>query len=469
MPIRSSGTLHEPRHAARRPQVHFTAPKGWLSDPNGLIHIDGRFHLYYQHHPHDISWGPMHWGHATSPDLITWTHHPVALAPDERGTIYSGSAVLDVAGSAGFGTGALVAAFTHHRDSVEEQSLAWSTNSGETFTKLPDPILEAPPGHSDFRDPRLIAREDGAEGWLMLLAVGHAIWIYVSDDLQTWERTGTVSGVFCEDGTWEMPELMSFDVDGSRVWVLVVSLFEGAPAGGSGVQAVVGDFDGSTFIPSGEAFWVDDGPDFYAPQAWSCAPDGRRIWIGWMGNWHRLTTPSDDIWYGQMSIPRELSLDRVETGYRLLQSPVRELERYRVRSLIASGAELHRLLSADLPITAPALDLVLRAARASEAELCFRRGDLTVTVQFSGRREENLVVISGPGASPPTELAFAADDPNRELRILLDAASVEIFAGATAISAQLPGATGDWSVQLAPLSDSPSFERVEVHSLSTDP
>jgi sucrose-6-phosphate hydrolase SacC (GH32 family) len=452
--------------AFERPRVHCTPPSGWLSDPNGLVHADGTFHLYYQHHPHDISWGPMHWGHATSTDLVHWRHHPVALTPDDRGTIFSGSAVVDDHDTAGLGADTLIAAFTYHRDGTEEQGLAWSHDGGNTFTKHPAPILEAPTGEPDFRDPKILRYADGAGHWVMLLAVGHAVWIYTSTDLWTWTRTDVVADVFGATGVWETPELLRFDVDGGVQWVLVVSMWDGAPAGGSGVQAVVGVFDGSTFTPSGDAFWVDHGPAFYAPQAWNSAPDGRQIWIGWMANWHTVDDFPAAEWRGQMSIPREVTLRACESGYRLVQTPVPELDRYRDRSLVASGVDVERLLDATLALAAPALDLTIGAAARADVIIRCERGGQIITIRLNVRQREVAVAIGDQGAGEVTHRGpLTPDDNCADLRVLLDAASVEVFAGATTITAQVRNAADPWSVSVRSAGSAMEVEHLELHTL----
>ena len=414
----------------------------------------------------------MHWGHASSADLVAWADHPIALAPDERGTVYSGSAVVDAGDTAGLGPGALVVAFTRHRDGVEEQSLAWSTDGGETFTERAEPVLEAPPGQGDFRDPRLLRHPGDPRRWAMLLAAGHAVWIYTSPDLVDWTRTGTVTGVFSEAGTWEMPDLLRFDVDGSDVWVLVVSIADGAPAGGSGVQAVAGTFDGSTFTPAGEPFWVDHGPDFYAPQAWTDAPDGRRIWVGWTANWHRVYALPAGDWRGQMSIPREVSLRAGDHGPRLVQEPVGELASYRERSLVASGGEVGEHLGSPLPVTAPALDVVLGLAPGATGEVRGRRGPAEVEVRVDREVVEVRVVDreAAPGSEGGSgEARYRAPRPPadglREVRVLLDTASMEVFAGGATISVLLPGSGEPWAVEVGPPGEGAGIDRIEVHAL----
>lgn len=152
-----------------RPQLHFTPPAKWMNDPNGMVFYNGTYHLFYQHYPDSTVWGPMHWGHATSRDLIHWEHKPIALYPDSLGWIFSGSAVADVSNTSGFGKDGnvpLVAIFTHHNQKIEKegrndyqyQSLAYSLDEGITWTKYEgNPVLKNP-GIRDFRDPKSTLR-----------------------------------------------------------------------------------------------------------------------------------------------------------------------------------------------------------------------------------------------------------------------------------------------------------------------
>src|SRR5215217_6546058 len=126
--------LHAETDLVARPRLHLTPDSGWLSDPNGLFVRHGVYHAYFQHHPHDVDWGPMHWGHATSPDLLCWTHEPIALEPDANGMIFSGSGWVDENDELRAGPGTVVAAFTLHHQGHEVQCLARSTDGGWTFT-----------------------------------------------------------------------------------------------------------------------------------------------------------------------------------------------------------------------------------------------------------------------------------------------------------------------------------------------
>src|SRR5437868_9859838 len=109
---------------AHRPQIHFSPAAHWMNDPNGMVFFNNRYHLFYQYYPDSTVWGPMHWGHAISKDLVHWEHQPIALYPDTLGYIFSGSAVADVNNTSGFGRDgktALVAIFTHHDPKGEKE------------------------------------------------------------------------------------------------------------------------------------------------------------------------------------------------------------------------------------------------------------------------------------------------------------------------------------------------------------
>jgi sucrose-6-phosphate hydrolase SacC (GH32 family) len=312
-----------------RPRLHFTPPKGWLNDPNGLVTLGGEHHLFYQHHPDADVWGPMHWGHAVSADLVRWEHLPIALWPDVHGWIYSGSAVVDADGTAGFGAGALVAVFTHADAEGQSQSLAWSGDRGRTWEAFDgNPVLEAPEGEADFRDPRVLRWEGGGAGhWVMVLAAGRRVLLYTSTDLHGWEPASELSPTLPggEEVTWETPDLFPLRIEGTgeERWVLTVAAMSGAPAGGGGTCYLVGSFDGRTFAPeSTEPVWADHGPDFYAPQSWGGDVGGERVWVGWMGDWSYAQEVPSSGWRGVMSLPRRLGLVETAEGARLTQRPV---------------------------------------------------------------------------------------------------------------------------------------------------
>lgn len=328
-----------PLNEPYRPQYHFTPPAKWMNDPNGLVYFRGEYHLFYQHNPDDTIWGPMHWGHALSRDLVNWQHLPIALYPDEIGTIFSGSAVIDWQDTAGFGAEAMIALFTHDTPAKQQhQSLAYSTDNGRTWDKYAgNPIIEMPNNLRNFRDPKVFwyAQGENSGHWVMLLVAGSAVLFYTSPDLIHWEPvSGFGFGYGATRGVWETPDIFQLPIEGSSQtrWVLTVGIGDGSPAGGSGTQYFIGDFDGQTFTsenPKDTVLWVDYGADFYAAQSWSNFPDERRIWIGWMSNWSYANELPTSTWRSALSIPREVGLVAAPEGVRLIQRPINKLKSLR--------------------------------------------------------------------------------------------------------------------------------------------
>ena len=178
-----------------RPAYHFTPAAHWMNDPNGMVYYQGTYHLFFQYYPGGMVWGPMHWGHATSPDMLSWKEQPIALYPDSLGYIFSGSAVIDKNNTAGFGKDALVAIFTHHdpkgekagTDKFQTQSLAYSLDAGKTWKKYAqNPVLKNP-GIKDFRDPK-VSWNEVAKKWIMTLATLDRITFYSSPNLKDWTK-----------------------------------------------------------------------------------------------------------------------------------------------------------------------------------------------------------------------------------------------------------------------------------------
>lgn len=237
-----------------RPQYHFTTEKNWINDPCGTVFFDGKYHLMFQYNPFGDQWGNMSWGHAVSTDLVHWEELPVALAPDPLGDIFTGSAVVDVNNTAGFGANAMIAVFTHAGPAGQQQSLAYSTNGGTDWIKyVHNPVLSNP-GVPDFRDPQVFWYGPTSR-WIMTLAVKDRIHIYASPDLKSWTFESEFgAGIGAHGGVWECPDFFPLKVEGTGLekWVMMVSLNPGGIAGGSGMQYFVGDFDGHTFTPDSQ-------------------------------------------------------------------------------------------------------------------------------------------------------------------------------------------------------------------------
>ncbi|NER16530.1 glycoside hydrolase family 32 protein [Spongiivirga citrea] len=326
-----------------RNQFHFSPPEKWMNDPNGLVYNEGVYHLYYQYYPEDIVWGPMHWGHATSKDLIQWDHQPIALFPDEHGYIFSGSAVVDHKNSSGFGTAekpALVAIFTYHlmegekagRNDFQTQGIAYSNDNGQTWTKYEgNPVIKNPTSIRDFRDPKVFWHDESNQ-WIMALVAGDHAKFYSSPNLKEWTYLSEFGKtVGAHGGVWECPDLFKLKVEGEEEekWVLLISINPGAPNGGSGTQYFIGDFDGNTFTTNQKDIkWLDYGTDNYAGVTYNNTPDDQRLFIGWMSNWNYAQKTPTKEWRSAMTIPRKLDLIKLKGDYLLKSVPMDALNKY---------------------------------------------------------------------------------------------------------------------------------------------
>lgn len=327
-----------------RPQFHFTPPANWMNDPNGMVYLNGEYHLFYQHNPNDKVWGPMHWGHAISTDLVHWEHLPIALYPDSLGTIFSGSAVYDRNNTSGLGTPGqppLVAIYTNHDGESAEagqvdfqtQSIAYSTDKGRTWTKYKNNPVLPNPGIRDFRDPKVHWHEPSQQ-WIMALAVQDVIHFYSSPNFIDWKLESTFGkNIGAKGGVWECPDLFPIkDPSGADRYALLVSINPGGPNMGSATQYFLGDFNGSTFTPIDSTVrWLDYGPDNYAGVTWSNIPetDGRRLFIGWMSNWQYANATPTEPWRSAMTLPRALEWVGAEGLHLLRSTPVAELKKLR--------------------------------------------------------------------------------------------------------------------------------------------
>ena len=310
-----------------RPVYHFTPLKNWTNDPNGLLYIDGAYHLYHQYNPFENKWGHMSWGHATSKDLLHWRHLPVAMeeivTPDTI-SIFSGSAVWDHNNSSGLckAEGCMIAIFTgNHSLRKEKQYISYSNDTGRTFTFYDkNPVIDL--NKKDFRDPSVFWYEKG-KYWLMTVALPteHKISFYRSSDLKDWTHLSDFGPEGYAKNVWECPFLIRLPVDGSddnMKWVLVLST--GGPKGGPSMQYFVGNFDGEKFTSDHSTdtmSFVDYGDSFYAAIPWNGLPGDNKTFIGWLVPGPQQTHP----WKGQMSIPRDLSLKTTSAGIKLIQTP----------------------------------------------------------------------------------------------------------------------------------------------------
>ncbi|MCC7072244.1 MAG: glycoside hydrolase family 32 protein [Deltaproteobacteria bacterium] len=470
-----------------RPRYHFSPERGWLSDPNGLIYLDGEWHVFFQHNPDDTMWGNLSWGHAVSTDLVNWQHLPVALRPHEQlGFVFSGSAVADRANSSGLcsGPSCLVAVFTHAfgDDGRQKQSIAVSGDGGRSFVEhAGNPVLPNP-DLADFRDPKVLWHAPTSR-WVMALAAGDRAHIYTSTDLKSWTKVSELGPFAGLEGAWECPDLFPLQLNGVEKWVFKLDRNVGLGEADNHGFAMVGSFDGVQFVPetTPPGRRLDYGPDFYAAQLFNDAPNGRRVWLGWRDSWqYALGTPTDP-WRGSMSVPRELALVDDGAGPQLIQTPVAELRALRGACPIAS------LASVDVPpsgsdvlagVDGDALEisLVLEPMDASSAGLAVRRGEGEETrigfdrergVVFVDRsRSGDVLFASGFGAR--FEAPVSVREGGVPLTIFVDRASVEVFADGGRVVLSVNVYPLPSSVGLAPFAEGgPARLRdLEVHRLA---
>jgi len=429
----------------------------WMNDPNGMVYYQGEYHLFYQHYPQDIVWGPMHWGHAVSRDLIHWQNLPIALAPDPLGYIFSGSAVFDRENSSGLGSKdnpPLVAMFTYHDPSGEKagrtdyqyQGLAYSLDRGRTWTKYEkNPVIPNTEKLKDFRDTKVFWHKP-TKKWVVVLAVGNHVRFYSSRDLKEWQQEGEFGSEHgSHGGVWECPDLFPLRIKATNQekWVLLLSINAGGPNGGSATQYFVGNFDGKTFHnenPSETVLWLDYGRDNYAGVTWSNTPQDRRLFLGWMSNWDYAQKVPTSKWRSAMTLPRELRLIRTDKGVRLEQTPVIEVGQLRDNRLVMRRnfrVQSELKLNAQSPLNEIAFAVDLSKTRAKTFGINLRNKpgetyrigfDVAQNNFFSDRTRAGNHDFADNFAVRPHTAARLSNNRILKMRLLFDVASVELFA-----------------------------------------
>ena len=306
-----SDTFDTANREKYRPVYHHTPAWGWMNDPNGMFYKDGVWHLYFQYNPYGSQWENMTWGHSTSTDLIHWTFQGAPIEADAWGTVFSGSAVVDHNNTSGFGKGAVVAMYTSAGEN-QTQSIAYSNDNGQTFTKYDgNPVLTS--NTPDYRDPHVFWNED-IKRWNMIMAEGQHMDIYSSADLKEWKLESQFGAEYGNHGgVWECPDLMKMKVRGTDQykWMLLCNINPGGPFGGSATQYFVGQFDGHKFTCESApevTKWMDYGKDHYATVTFDNAPDGRRVAMAWMSNWQYANQVPTMQFRSANSVPRDLDL-----------------------------------------------------------------------------------------------------------------------------------------------------------------
>lgn len=449
-----------------RPNFHFTPKAHWMNDPNGMFYYNGYYHLYFQYYPDGNVWGPMHWGHAISSDMVTWKEMPIAIYPDEKGYIFSGSAVVDVNNSSGFskdGIEPIIAMFTYHDMDAEKsgkvvcqsQAIAYSLDEGQTFTKFGENPVIKNPGIKDFRDPKMIW-DSIHEKWMVVLAAGQKIMFYSSNNLKDWKLESEFGkNIGAHGGVWECPDFFPMVVQGTDEvkWVLFVSINPGGPNSGSATQYFVGDFDGNQFKidPSFEkdlnnsehkSIWIDYGRDNYAGVTWSNIPDtdGRKLFMGWMSNWEYANVVPTLTWRGAMTVARTVELKKIDSSYRLLFQPVKELNSYRSTKykkdsiLIKDDTKIIdskaiNLSSAEINFEIPDIknnSFTFKLTNKQGDTLAFGYNNSDKNF-FVDRRKSGKNDFSKKFANPVSIAKRTSHNPNLSGQIILDKTSIELF------------------------------------------
>ncbi len=465
--------------AAGRPLFHLTPLVGWMNDPNGFCYYKGQYHLFYQYHPFSRQWGPMHWGHAVSGDLLHWTYMPCALAPDtaaDAGGCFSGSAVE-------MPDGRLMLVYTGVQPAgtfrQETQAQCVAIGDGKDFEKaVLNPVVRhahLPEGYSafDFRDPKVWR---SGEGYRMAVANRHAekqgaVLLMESPDGLDWRFVTELDASRGEYGRmWECPDF--FPLDGRQVLIVSPQEMHAREEfhAGYGTVCILGSWDEKDCrFERTDIQPVDYGLNFYAPQT-ALAPDGRRIMIGWMDNWETCKeAPRRHPWYAQMSAPREVFMRRG----RLCQRPVREIETLWQDTVLHDGVTVSeetvlpgvqgRLMDMTVtlrPAGSSCRRFILHVARNAEHYIEIRcdlaRGELVFDRSRGGSHRD---------IAHTHHVTAEVENGELTLRLLMDRESVELFinGGERVVTSLIP--TPMEADQITFAADAPVTLSVEAHHL----
>ena len=411
--MKYSSTFDTTNRERFRPLYHHTPLYGWMNDPNGMFYKDGVWHLYYQFNPYGSHWENMTWGHSTSKDLMHWDAQPMAIESDWLGAIFSGSAIVDKENTTGFGRNAVVAMYTS-AGAAQTQSIAYSADGGQTFTKYAgNPVItfNAP----DFRDPKVFWHEPTGK-WIVVLAVGQEVQFYSSKNLKEWKYESSFGREYGNhDGVWECPDMLCF----GEKWVLLLNINPGGPVGGSATQYFVGRFDGHTFTcedsPS-ETKWMDYGKDHYATVTFHNAPEGRIVALPWMSNWQYANQVPTQQFRSANGLPRDLGIKTTGGETILTSIPSKEVTAQRGKK-VKQPTEACEIII-DVKGTA---DIVLSNAKGEQ-----------VTMRYDAQKQEFRMNRTKSGdvsfsEAFPCETTAPTYGSIKQLRLFIDRCSIEAF------------------------------------------
>ncbi len=427
-----------------RPQFHFTSLKNWFNDPNGMVWYDGEYHLFFQHIPKDTKWGNMTWGHAVSTDMIHWEQLPHAILPYSGGTIFSGTAVVDQNNSLGKQTGnikTIVAIFTFAKAPFY-QAAAYSTDKGRTFQLVNNGAAIVPNQglNKGERDPKVFWHQ-ASKKWVMVLWVKRGakegtpevklgkVRFFTSDNLTDW----TVASDLDREWVFECMDFVELPVDGNKnnkKWLLYDASFD----------YEIGDFDGKTFTTDKKAFIGDFGTNFYAAQSFNNSPDDRTVMIGWMNQGNNSVFQKAGMPFNQqMSFPTTMELRTTPEGIRLYRWPIKEIENLYVKSYKFKNLTVEKAAKKLTGVKAELIDMSVEFEPKNSLNLTIR--GLEVTYDLNSK-------MFTFGTS---KIAAPVIDGKVKLRILLDRASIELFAndGAAVSTCYAVAETGNQGISVS--------------------
>ncbi|KAF5671463.1 inulinase [Fusarium circinatum] len=485
-----------------RPLYHFAPDQNWMNEPNGLIKIGSKWHLFFQHNPTGNFWGNLSWGHAISADLVDWTHLPVAISSANGIQAFIGTSYFDEDNTSGLGTSEslpYLAFYTGYfpDTGVQDQRLAYSLDQGKTWIKYNEnPIISQAQEKShdstggwETRDPKVLFH-GATKTWVMVLAHGgqNKLSFWTSSDAKTWTwnddlTAADIPGLPRDITGWEVPDLFELPIEGSpdTKWVLIITPAQGSPAGGNGVFAVTGSFDGTSFTPDPvdpTNMWLDFGRDWDGAYSWENVPtsDGRKILASVMNSYG--VDPPTNTWKGMLSFPRTLQLREIGGGVRFIQQPVAELNSHGTSLVKIANETLEPGTNLLSEYRGTALDIYISfiTTEGSILSLAVRKGDSEETVIQYAQSNGTLTVdrrASGnisynPAAGGIHTATFLPDSDNvARLRVLVDVCSVEVFGGAGEVVVSdliFPSESSD-KLSLSTTGGSVILKSVEVRSI----
>lgn len=396
-----------------RNQFHFSPKAGWMNDINGPFYYNGVYHMFYQHYPYGNQWANMHWGYATSTDLLHWKHHNPALVPGEdgntNGMAYSGTAVIDSLNTSGLQTGKHPVFILPYTDTNEGQSLVYSNNLGKTWQRFKhNPVIAKPKADEKpmiRRDPKVFWYAPKNQWVMVVFREKIGMEFFTSKNLTDWQ----LKNVFNAEYFWECPDMFQMQVEGTqeKKWVLMAAI--GAYC--------VGDFDGETFTKETEVKKMYLGPDIYAGQSFYNAPNNEIIQMAWLGMWNRkIPELNSNLWNHAATFPVELTLHKDEDNkYHIRRSPIRAISKLVTKTIDFNDVKLSEV---ENPLQ----------------NIGFKTYDLQFTIHLNETRQQNISLnISNKSIKINLKehtidgIKFTPQNNTVTIRILKDVACYELF------------------------------------------